>query len=96
MVPGSRTKKCKASIDYIVPQVPVQLCDGDLFQLYCLFSPDLQYFIDIDPTERTWVVRNTNDDKIHFRIPLTFLTLDTRSLKGMILQARFMAWTSLN
>ena len=67
-----------------VPRLPFGICDGDMLQLICLFSPDLTRVIDVDPIERTWVVCDCFSGDIVFKIPNTFLTLNSKTPKQVV------------
>ena len=37
--------------------LPIGHCNGNAYQIYCLFSPDLRMHLDVDSSDQTWVVR---------------------------------------
>ena len=52
---GSDVKEAK----YLrrLANLPIGHCNGNAFQIYCLFSPDLKMHLDVDSSDQTWVVR---------------------------------------
>ena len=65
----------KAIHAFRVDKLPTNLCD-DPYNLYCLFSPDFESHIDIDPIERSFVIRDSYKGVIYHKIPSTYLSFD--------------------
>ena len=61
----------EAEVNFInrVARLPIGLCNHDVFQLYCLFSPDLTLHLDVSPSDLTWIVREALTGNVHFKIP---------------------------
>jgi len=79
-----------------VSRLPVGIYDGNIEQLFCLFSPDFTKHIDTEPTIGQWVIRESLSGDVHFKIPATFLCLDSRNRIKVMQQTKFMAWESNN
>ena len=64
-------KGIKRNLKFIgrMPRLPLGICDGDPFQMVCLFSPDFTMHLDIDPVDQTFLVRVADTGKVHFKIP---------------------------
>ena len=41
-------KEAKMNLLARLPKMPVNIVDGDAYSLFCLFSPDMEKFIDFD------------------------------------------------
>lgn len=76
-----------------VVKPPIGICDGDMLQLFHLFSPDLKHAIDIEPMEKSWVVRTTDEGLVHYKIPRSMLPVDPRH-NFVSRQTRFFKWES--
>ena len=75
-----------------VNRLPLGICDGDIQQLHCLFSPDLSKHLDVDPVTGKWIVREALSGKVFFEIPRTFLSYNPKDKAQVMWQTRFMAW----
>ena len=64
--------------------------------MFCLFSPDFEKHIDVDPFKRSWLVRNSKSGEVLFKIPNTFLALSGLSTEQIMTQARLIAWNTNN
>ena len=72
-------------------KLPTNLYD-DPYNLYCLFSPDFESHIDIDPIEKSFVIRDSDKGVIYHKIPSTYLSFDINKHDEIKLQTKFMAW----
>ena len=72
-------------------KLPTNLYD-DPYNLYCLFSPDFESHIDIDPIEKSFVIRDSDKGVIYHKIPSTYLSFDINKQDEIKLQTKFMAW----
>jgi len=81
----------RMNLEARIPSMPVNLVDGDAYSLFCLFSPNMSKFIDFDLQKNSYVVRNTNSNKIEYRISNSFLSLPKEE-QEIITQAKFIAW----
>ena len=54
--------------------LPIGLGNGNAYQLYCLFSPNLRMHFDVDRRDQAWVIREATEEKhIIRKIPKTLL-----------------------
>jgi len=63
---GERTR-----IEFVkrLSRLPVNLAEFDAYNLYCLFSPDMKEYIDVDTQKKRFVVRNTESGSTTLQIP---------------------------
>jgi hypothetical protein len=71
------------------------LAEFDATILYGLFSPDLKEFIDINLKDECWVIKNTDDPDIQYKITNSVLELPNREVY-QCLQAKFVKWFDKN
>ena len=74
-----------------LPRMPVNLVDGDAYSLYCLFSPNMEKFIDFDLKCKAYVIRDTITNAIVYTISNQFLSLPKKE-QDIITQVKFIAW----
>ena len=70
-------------------RTPVNLIDGDMYSLYCLFSPNLKYFIDIH--EGAYCIKHIASGEIRYTIPSEFIELP-KDEAWVIMQTKFISW----
>ena len=71
---AGRDKK-NAIFERRLTNLPIGLGNGNAYQIYCLFSPDLTMHFEVDPTDQTWIVRSSGEgDHTLYKIPQTLMT----------------------
>ena len=77
-------------------KVPANILDGDAHSLYCLFSPDMKHYLDIDLQREEFVIKETtNPETIVYSIPNDLLPMP-RDEAELITQVKFIAWENNN
>lgn len=83
-----------ATLKYVghVKTLPFGIYDADVYQLYCLFSPDFGKHFDVDAIQKQWVIRESISGEVYFRCPTTFLSYDPKDENKIHMQTRFIHW----
>ena len=58
--------------------LPIGYVNGNAYQLYCLFSPNLTMHFDVDPRDQCWIIRDATKDKPNRlrKIPQTLIAFN--------------------
>jgi hypothetical protein len=72
---GASEKLFQAVHDGHIPSIPVNLTEGDGYMLYCLFSPNFSFYIDIDAAKEMFVVKETLTGDTKWFIPKSLLRM---------------------
>ena len=75
--------------------LPIGLGNGNAYQLYCLFSPNLRMYFDVDRRDQAWVIKEASEDKqIVRKIPKTLLAYNKYNQDEILQQTKFMCWNT--
>ena len=74
--------------------LPDKLAEYDATVLYSLFSPSMKKMIDVDPSTKTFVVREVGSQKPSFVIPRDYLKTYDDNLTSQ--QVKFISWYDEN
>ena len=80
---------CKWKLKKKLARTPVNLIDGDMYSLFCLFSPNLQYVIDIH--EGDYCIKHVVSGEIRSIIPKEFIELP-KDEAWIIMQTKFVCF----